>query len=110
MNQDETIEFDLNDYAFSHQFKAEWVAKGFGNGCTISYRLEGDATSFVTLSDGTTVTIAPTPLTYYAQNIFSIVAYYSASTFESPPPMTPNLSKQVNIIVERDRRIDKWDI
>ena len=48
---------------------------------------------------GETITIAPTSDTYYGEHDLNIVAYYSASTFESSPPATPTLVKTVNTIV-----------
>ena len=48
---------------------------------------------------GDTVTLTPTSDTYYGEHALEVVAYYSASTFESPVPTTPILTKTIDVIV-----------
>ena len=55
---DTELSFDIVTSAFSHEYSQTWIDTYGSDGCTISYRLEGDAASFTSIS-GTTVTIAP---------------------------------------------------
>ena len=48
---------------------------------------------------GDTITLTPTSDTYYGAHDLEVVAYYSASTFESPAPTTPILTKTIDVIV-----------
>ena len=59
---------------------------------------------------GDTITITPTSDTYYGEHELEIVAYYSASTFESPVPTTPILTKTIDVIVQRNAGIEEWPL
>ena len=103
-----TQSFDINASKYTHQYKDDWIAKGYADGgCTIDFRLEGSASSYSSIT-GETITIAPIPGTYYGSHDLQIVAYYSASIFETSPPATPTLTKSVDIQVSRNAGIEEW--
>jgi len=103
-----SVDFDLNAASYSHLYKDAWIAKGYSDGCTIGWRIDGTASTWVTIS-GSTVTIAPTASTFYGQHDVALTAYYSASTFETTPPVNSSaLQKILDITVNRGGGIETW--
>ena len=88
-----SLAFDISPSSFTYEYKDDWADKGYSDGCTISFRLEGDATAFTTL-DGNTITIAgDDETTDPGRSYLQIVGFYSGSTYgETTPLASPTVS------------------
>ena len=103
-----SADFEVNTSSYSHEYASLWNSRGIAESCTISYRLEGEAAEFSSIS-GSTVTISPTDRTKFGDTKLYIVAYYSASAWEtSVLSDAKNLRKEVQIIVQRGYGIETW--
>lgn len=93
------LEFDVNAASYSHSALDSWVAKGYADGCTIDWRIEGEAAAWTTATNGK-VRIAPNSDTYAGAHTVYIVAYFSASSYDPTPALNGGtLTKSLEVVV-----------
>jgi len=94
------LEFDVNAASYSHTYMADWFAKGYAaDGCTIDWRIEGEAAEWTSVTNGK-VKLAPTGDVYYGAHTVNIVAYFSASSYDTYPVLNGGtLTKSLEVVV-----------
>ena len=107
---DTELSFDIITSSISHQYKDDWITAGYGDGCTISYRLEGSAANWSSIT-GDTVTVAPVSGIVPGEHDLRVVLYYSASTFGDQVPLaSPTYEIEMTILAERNIGIEEWPL